>query len=76
MSGIAVTTLLNDGLVHPAGAHALPVLGAALISSGVIAVLNYLMIDLLIFRRKRNTAPASHRAGIAPHILFTTTNLA
>lgn len=56
MSGIAVTTLLNDGLFILLERTALPVLGAALISSGVIAVLNYLMIDLLIFRRKRNKA--------------------
>ena len=55
MSGIAVTTLLNDGLFILLE-RALPVLVAALISSGVIAVVNYLMIDLLIFRRKRNRA--------------------
>jgi putative flippase GtrA len=59
MSGIAVTTLLNDGLFILLERTALPVLVAAIISSGVIAVLNYLMIDLLIFRRKRNRASTS-----------------
>jgi putative flippase GtrA len=58
MSGIAVTTLLNDGLFILLERTALPVLVAAIISSGVIAVLNYLMIDLLIFRRKRRNASA------------------
>jgi putative flippase GtrA len=56
MSGITVTTLLNDGLFILLERTVLPVLVAAVISSGVIAVLNYLMIDLLIFRRKRNKA--------------------
>jgi putative flippase GtrA len=55
MSGIAVTTLLNDGLFI-ALERVLPVLVAALISSGVIAVLNYLMIDRLIFARKRQAS--------------------
>lgn len=57
MSGIAVTTLLNDGLFILLERTALPVLVAALISSGVIAVLNYFMIDRLIFRRQRRNAP-------------------
>ncbi len=56
MSGIAVTTLLNDGLFILLERTALPVLVAAIISSGVIAVVNYLMIDRLIFRRKRRNA--------------------
>jgi putative flippase GtrA len=56
MSGIAVTTLLNDGLFILLERTALPVLVAAIISSSVIAVVNYLMIDRLIFRRKRNAA--------------------
>jgi putative flippase GtrA len=56
MSGIAVTTLLNDGLFILLERTALPVLVAAIISSSVIAVVNYLMIDRLIFRRKRNTS--------------------
>src|SRR4029079_11941981 len=59
MSGIAVTTLLNDGLFILLERTDLPVLVAALISSGVIAVVNYLMIDRLIFRRKHRDAPAS-----------------
>ena len=59
MSGIAVTTLLNDGLFIMLERTALSVLVAAIISSGVIAVVNYLMIDRLIFRRKHRDAPAS-----------------
>jgi putative flippase GtrA len=55
MSGIAVTTLLNDGLFILLE-RALPVLVAAIVSSGVIAVLNYLMIDRLIFTRRRRNA--------------------
>jgi putative flippase GtrA len=55
MSGIAVTTLLNDGLFIVLE-RILPVLVAALVSSVVIAVLNYLMIDRLIFTRKRRNA--------------------
>jgi succinate dehydrogenase / fumarate reductase flavoprotein subunit len=51
-----VTTLLNDGLFILLERTTLPVLVAAIISSGVIAVVNYLMIDRLIFRRKRNKA--------------------
>jgi len=46
--------LLNDGLFILLERTALPVLVAAIISSSVIAVVNYLMIDRLIFRRKRN----------------------
>jgi putative flippase GtrA len=57
MSGIAVTTLLNDGLFILLERTSLPVLVAAIVSSGVIAVVNYLMIDRLIFRRKRHSAP-------------------
>ena len=49
MSGIAVTTLLNDGLFILLERADLPVLVAAIISSGVIAIVNYLMIDRLIF---------------------------
>src|SRR5262249_14095733 len=55
MSGIAVTTLLNDGLFILLERTALPVLVAAIISSGVIAIVNYLMIDRLIFRRSAST---------------------